>query len=56
VTIKVSNMLGQEIATLVNDRREAGSYIVTFTSRNLPSGTYYYKINAGDYSEEKKCY
>lgn len=54
VSLKVYNMLGQEVATLVNEIKDAGKYIATFTSKNLPSGTYYYKISAGDYSEVKK--
>jgi len=54
VTLKVYNMLGQEVACLVNETKDAGNYIATFNSSNLPTGTYYYKINAGDFSEVKK--
>ncbi|HEY9188264.1 MAG TPA: T9SS type A sorting domain-containing protein [Ignavibacteria bacterium] len=54
VSLKVYNMLGQEMATLVNETKEAGKYVVTFNSGNLPSGTYYYKLSADNYSEVKK--
>ena len=52
--LKVYNMLGQEVATLVNETKEAGKYVVSFNSGNLPSGTYYYKLSADNYSEVKK--
>jgi hypothetical protein len=54
VSLKVYNMIGQEVATLVNEVKDAGKYTVTFSSNNLPTGTYYYKLNAGDFSEVKK--
>ena len=54
VSLKVYNMIGQEIANLVNEVKDAGEYTVTFASNNLPTGTYYYKLVAGDFSEVKK--
>ncbi len=55
VVLKVYDMLGKEIATLVNDRLQAGTYEVQFDADNrLPSGTYIYRLNAGSYSESKK--
>jgi hypothetical protein len=58
VTLKVYNVLGQEVATLVNDRQEAGSYTVSFnTSKgtlSLSSGVYFYRLNAGSFVSTKK--
>ena len=54
VTLKVFNILGKEIATLVNEKLQAGSYEVKFDGTNQPSGVYYYKIVSGDYSEVRK--
>jgi len=47
-------VLGKEIANLVNETKEAGSYSVEFNASNLPSGVYFYKITAGNFSEIKK--
>jgi hypothetical protein len=54
VQLKIFNLLGQEIATLVNEEKPAGNYEVNFNASNLPSGVYLYKIQAGDYIETKK--
>jgi len=54
VTLKVMNILGQEVATLVNNRKEAGSYRVTFDARNLPSGPYFYTISTNGFTSVKK--
>lgn len=54
VTIKVFSILGTEIMTLVNEFINAGSYNVSFNGSNLPSGIYYYKINAGSFEEIRK--
>jgi hypothetical protein len=54
VTIKVYDMLGKEVATIINKYQEYGSYIVTWNASNLSSGTYIYKLTAGNYSESKK--
>ena len=54
VTLKVYNLLGQEVASLINDHLEAGRYRAEFDARNLPSGTYLYRLQAGDFSEAKK--
>jgi hypothetical protein len=39
-------MLGREISTLVNEKQSAGYYSVTFDSKGLPSGIYFYRLNA----------
>jgi len=54
VVIKVYNILGSEVATLVNEVKNAGSYNVDFRASNLASGMYIYTINAGKFTESKK--
>ncbi len=54
VTIKVYNLLGQEIATLVNQEQRAGSYKVDFDATKLASGVYMYQLHAGNFSLTKK--
>lgn len=56
VTLKVFDLLGKEVATLVNEKQYAGSYAVDFNSSefNLPSGIYFYTLNAGEFKETKK--
>lgn len=59
VQLKVYDVLGNEIATLINEEKSAGNYEVEFSShsgagRNLPSGIYFYSLAAGNYSETKK--
>ncbi|NLT52227.1 MAG: T9SS type A sorting domain-containing protein [Ignavibacteria bacterium] len=54
VQLKVFNLLGQEVATLVNKQQPAGSYEVKFDGSNLPSGIYIYKLTSGEYTAVKK--
>jgi len=54
VTIKVYDLLGREIATLVNEEKLAGEYEVEFNAAKLSSGIYLYKIQAGDFISTKK--
>jgi hypothetical protein len=54
VTLKVYDMTGKEIKTLVNEVKSPGFYTVDFSGANLASGIYLYKISAGNYSETKK--
>jgi hypothetical protein len=54
VTIKVYDILGKEIATLVDERKLRGNYSMVFNSNNLSSGIYYYRLISGTYSETKK--
>jgi len=54
VTLKVYDVLGNEIATLVNEQKPAGEYDIDFNASSLSSGIYYYQLKAGDYIETKK--
>ncbi|GEM_PF-2423554 len=54
VTLKVFNLLGQEIVTLVSETKSAGKYEVEFNAAELPSGTYIYKLTAGNNTSIKK--
>ena len=54
VSMKIYNLLGQEIATLVNQEMKAGSYEINFKASQLASGIYFYSIEAGNYSATKK--
>jgi len=51
VTLTVYDVLGNEVATLVNEEKAVGSYEVEFDASNLPSGIYFYRIQAGDPSK-----
>ena len=53
MTLKVYNLLGQKVATLVNEKQEAGIYHIRFEGENLSSGVYMYRIVAGDYNQMK---
>ncbi|NLT49720.1 MAG: T9SS type A sorting domain-containing protein [Ignavibacteria bacterium] len=53
-TLKVYNLLGQEVATLVNQQQPAGNYEVKFDASKLASGVYLYKLQAGVFSSVKK--
>ncbi|MFA5781875.1 MAG: T9SS type A sorting domain-containing protein, partial [Bacteroidales bacterium] len=54
IKLVVVNTLGQEIVTLVNEYKVVGSYNVTFTASNLPSGIYFYRLTAGSFTSSKK--
>jgi len=54
VTLKVYDATGKEVATLVNEKQNAGSYEVEFNGEGLPSGIYFYKLEAGDFVETKR--
>jgi photosystem II stability/assembly factor-like uncharacterized protein len=53
-TLKVYDVLGKEIATLVNEEKPVGSYEITWYAENLPSGVYFYRLQAGNFAETKK--
>ena len=54
VTLKVYDILGRLVKTLVNEFKEAGFYTVQFDGTNLSSGVYFYKIEAGSFVQSKK--
>ncbi len=55
VTMAIYNLNGQVIETLVNQKQEPGFYTISWDAYFLPSGVYFYKIQAGDFTQTKKC-
>ena len=54
VSLKIYDILGREITTLINEVKTAGIYKVNFDASNLSSGVYFYKLTAGNFIETKK--
>ena len=54
VSLKVYDILGNEIAVLVNNSQTAGSYNVSFDASNIPSGVYFYTLSTGSYTQTRK--
>ncbi|MGB5895882.1 MAG: T9SS type A sorting domain-containing protein, partial [Ignavibacteriaceae bacterium] len=54
VTVKVFDILGAEVITLLNEEKEAGVYEVDFNAQRLASGVYFYRLQAGSFIEAKK--
>lgn len=54
VSVTVHDLLGKEVALLVNDRKEPGTYSVRFDASSLSSGVYFYTMRAGSFTETKK--
>jgi photosystem II stability/assembly factor-like uncharacterized protein len=54
VIIKVFDILGNEIEILVNEEKQTGTYEITWYAEQLPSGVYFYRLQAGDFVETKK--
>ena len=53
VTLKVYDLLGREVATLVNEVKSAGNYTATFNASNLPSSVYFYRLTANTLSSSQ---
>jgi len=53
-TIKIYDALGNEVSSLVNETKTAGTYEVEFNATNLSSGIYYYTLQAGSFNQTKK--
>jgi len=54
VSLKVYDISGREVATLVNQKKPAGVYRVEFAAKDLPSGVYFYKLTAGEFVQVRK--
>ncbi|HEY5533691.1 MAG TPA: DUF1028 domain-containing protein [Ignavibacteria bacterium] len=54
VTLKVYNSLGKDVSVIVNETLKSGTYEVTFFADNLPSGVYYYRLDAGECKDTKR--
>jgi hypothetical protein len=54
VTIKIYDVIGNEVQTLVNNKQDAGVYEVTFNAGNLASGMYFYKMQTDNFTQVKK--
>lgn len=54
VTLKVYDVLGKEVMTLVNETKEIGNYVAEFNGGNLASGAYFYRIEAGEFKDIKR--
>ncbi len=54
VSLKVFDLLGREVATIVSEEMSAGSYSRTWNAVNMPSGVYFYRLQAGSFNETKK--
>jgi len=54
VTLKVFNLLGQEVATLVNSEKTSGVYEATFDASSISSGIYFYTLEAKNFTSTKK--
>jgi hypothetical protein len=54
VSLKIYNMLGREVATLVSDTKVAGYYSIDFSAADLSSGVYYYRLESDGFTDVKK--
>ena len=54
VSLKVYDVLGNEVATIVNEEKPIGSYVVNFNANGLASGVYFYRLQAGSFNQTKK--
>jgi hypothetical protein len=54
ITLKVYDLLGQMVDTIISEEMTAGCYIRTWNAENIPSGIYFYTLQSGNFSETKK--
>jgi hypothetical protein len=54
ISLKVYDVLGKEVAVLINEEKPAGNYEVTFFAEDLVSGIYFYELRSGDFISTKK--
>ena len=53
-TLKIYDILGREVATLINENLSPGTYEVEWKGSNYPSGVYFYRLIAGDFNQTRK--
>ena len=53
-TLRIYNVLGEEVATLVEGEQAAGTFKTTWDASDLPSGVYFYRLTAGEYVQTRK--
>jgi photosystem II stability/assembly factor-like uncharacterized protein len=54
VSLKVYDVLGNEVATLVDEEKSAGNYVIEFKASEIPSGIYFYNLSAGSFTQTSK--
>lgn len=54
VNLKIFDIIGREVITLVNEEKQMGYFEIDFDGSNLPSGVYFYRLQAGAFKETKK--
>ena len=54
VIIKIYNVLGSEVAILLNEEKPVGTYELSWNAESLPSGVYFYQLRAGEFIQTKK--
>ena len=54
VALKIFDVMGKEVATLINEEKSEGNYEIEFNATNLPSGIYFYQLRAGSFNQTKK--
>ena len=54
VTLKIFDVVGREIATILSDKLDVGNYTREWNAKDFPSGIYFYRLQAGSFSETKK--
>ena len=54
VSLKIYNILGAQVATLLSEKLSPGNYIVEFDAGQLASGVYYYQLTAGEFQQVRK--
>ncbi len=54
VSLKVFDVLGRQVRTLIDERQNAGNHSVSFDASDLPSGVYFYRLEVGTYHDTKK--
>ena len=54
ITLKIYDILGRKVKTLVNEEKPAGNYSIEFNGKDMPSGVYFYQIRAGVFTETRK--